>query len=82
MLARSAVCFTSWNMITKGLSSSSFCCRSLYICSRFAISRSSTAAAVILLISGISQELRQASGFVAGLSELRAKLSALVCGSM
>ena len=71
-------------MITNG--ELSWCSRwsSRYISPRASASDSRTAASAFAVISGISQEFRQARGWNSAPSELsgfRAKVSALVCGS-
>ena len=82
--ARVAATSVCWNMMTKGEVAWWIFWISRYISARLAGSLSRTAASAILVISGISQELRQASGLDLASSELsglRAKVSALVCGS-
>ena len=62
----------------------SACIFSVHGLARFAPSRSRAAASACFVIAGMSQALRQASGLDLALSELsglRAKVSALVCGS-
>ena len=82
---RAATCDTFWNMMTNGDFASISVCIAWYICARFCVDDSASAACVSFVSSGMSHELRHASILKLDLSELsgfQAKPCALLCGSM